>query len=54
MEKETTDEKQSPSRKPFVTPRLRVYGHVSALTQANSNRPGIADSGGTSHHRTAG
>jgi hypothetical protein len=38
MEQKTMDEndRQSQVRKPFRKPHLRIYGHISAITQARN------------------
>jgi hypothetical protein len=42
MEREKK-EQQSRARKPFRKPNLRVYGHISAITQAVHNNQGAKD-----------
>jgi hypothetical protein len=32
---EKEEEQQSQARKPFRNPRLQIYGHISAITQAS-------------------
>lgn len=47
MEKKEQQVQQAPTRKPFRTPHLRVYGHISAITQA-MHVPGGNPDGGSS------
>jgi hypothetical protein len=34
MEAEKKDQRQSQVRKPFLKPRLRIYGNISTITQS--------------------
>lgn len=45
MEKREQQVQQAPTRKPFRTPHLRVYGHISAITQAMHVPGGVPDGG---------
>ena len=39
-------------RKPYVPPRLRVYGNVAALTRTLGNHSKNADGGSGNHSKT--
>jgi hypothetical protein len=53
MKMEGEGEQQSQVRKPFLRPRLRVYGHISDLTQTTLDPLHLSDGAGGPHHKTA-
>jgi hypothetical protein len=54
MEEKERKEQQPEDRKSFRKPRLRIYGHISAITQASpAGMPPLMD-GGKNPGKTAG